>query len=387
MTTKLVLKTALVAASLLNICGPAMAKVFDIYVTPQGDVVTYQSWGTFGSYSEVIAAATVNSAYHRNVNGSGNSSSTTLSFASTLFTIPISDILTASLNYKIVDIWTYDGRDNVATFSGGGTVLHSNGTGWKSFDITGSLKESLATSPASINYVFNYTGDSGFTFSSADGRAPAFIRITLADVVTKAIDVTILPSWNLIGNSVNAPLDVAATLGDSSKISTVWKWVPATSRWAFYTPSLTDGGAAYAASKGYDFLTTVNGGEGFWVNAKVASILPLPTGTALTTISFQDQPNPAQNKLMAGWNLIANGDNISPSTFNHDLSLMPPAPGATPINVTTLWAWDSTLGNWYFYAPSLEANGGLPNYIASKKYLDFAVKALDPTMGFWVNRP
>jgi hypothetical protein len=35
----------------------------------------------------------------------------------------------------------------------------------------------------------------------------------------------------------------------------------------------------------------------------------------------------------------------------------------------------------------LEANGGLLNYIASKQYLDFSVKALDPTMGFWVNRP
>lgn len=41
--------------------------------------------------------------------------------------------------------------------------------------------------------------------------------------------------------------------------------------WAFYTPSLTTAAlAAYAAGKGYDVLTTINSGEGFWVNAKIS---------------------------------------------------------------------------------------------------------------------
>jgi len=180
----LVLKAALVTASLLNICGPAMANVYDIYVTPPGDVVTYQSWGTFGSYTEVNPAAYFNSAYYRYINGSGNNSSTTLSFAGSVFAMPVSDILSASLNYNVVDLFSYDGRDNVATFSGGGTVLVSNGTGWKSFDISDDLKGRLATAPASINYVFNYTGDSGFSFSSAEGGAPVFIRITTNEITT-----------------------------------------------------------------------------------------------------------------------------------------------------------------------------------------------------------
>jgi len=34
-----------------------------------------------------------------------------------------------------------------------------------------------------------------------------------------------------------------------------------------------------------------------------------------------------------------------------------------PLNLTTLWAWDSALGGWYFYAPGLEVSGGLANYI------------------------
>jgi hypothetical protein len=54
-----------------------------------------------------------------------------------------------------------------------------------------------------------------------------------------------------------------------------------------------------------------------------------------------------------------------------------------PLTVTSLWAWESNLGNWYFYAPSLEANGSLSSYITSKGYLDSGVKTLDATTGFW----
>ena len=42
---------------------------------------------------------------------------------------------------------------------------------------------------------------------------------------------------------------------------------------------------------------------------------------------------------------------------------------------------------WFFYAPSLEASGGLDNYILGKKYKSFGSKSLTPTTGFWVNRP
>jgi hypothetical protein len=113
----------------------------------------------------------------------------------------------------------------------------------------------------------------------------------------------------------------------------------------------------------------------------------LPSGTSLTTFSFQDQPDPAQSKLLCGWNLISTGDNVSPCMFNHGLSLTPPSPEVVPLNITTLWAWDSTLGNWYFHAPSMEASGALLNHITSKNYLGFGVKKLEPGMGFWINRP
>lgn len=113
-----------------------------------------------------------------------------------------------------------------------------------------------------------------------------------------ATTLNLQSGWNLVGNSVNAPLDVAATLGDATKVTTVWKWIPATSKWAFYTPALADGGAAYAAAKGYDFLTAINGGEGFWVNARTSFTAQLPAGTSVGISYFQDQIDPTQNKLL-----------------------------------------------------------------------------------------
>lgn len=129
------------------------------------------------------------------------------------------------------------------------------------------------------------------------------------------------------------------------------------------------------ASNGYLLLTTIAGGEGFWVNAKATFTAQLPAGTAIASTSFQT--------MASGWNLIAIGDNKTPSQFN---AL---AGAATPL--TTLWAWDAVQANWYFYAPSLEAKGGtaLTDYITSKGYLDFTAnnKTLGPGAGFWVNKP
>lgn len=192
---------------------------------------------------------------------------------------------------------------------------------------------------------------------------------------------SIVKGWNLLGNSSSGALDVASTFGNSTQVATVWKWAPGTSRWAFYTPLQTDGGAVYAASKGYDALTTVNAGEGFWVNAQASFTAALPAGTSVTSASFR-------TTLTPGWNLIASGDNKTPSQFNQALNIAPPPTGTTPINLITLWSWDAPLASWYFYAPGLEASGGtvLSDYATSKGYLNYGSKSLDPAAGFWVNR-
>jgi WD40-like Beta Propeller Repeat len=178
--------------------------------------------------------------------------------------------------------------------------------------------------------------------------------------------------WNLVGDSSSGALNVATAFGDSAKVNTVWKWIAGTARWAFYAPSLVGQALTdYAVSKGYDVLTTINGGEGFWVNAKIPFASQLPAGTAITSVSFQG--------MASGWNLVSIGELDTAKQFC----------AAQSSGVTTLWAWDTTTSAWYFYAPSLDASGGLANYISSKGYLDFTQnnKSLGSGTGFWINKP
>lgn len=181
--------------------------------------------------------------------------------------------------------------------------------------------------------------------------------------------LNLLAGWNLLGNGASGTLDVAAAFGDPAGVVTVWKWNAANARWAFYAPSLSGQDLAdYASSKGYDVLTAIDGGDGFWVNAKNAYAAQLPAGPAITSTAYQGQ-------LATGWNLIAVGDNKTPREFSNAISL------------SSLWAWDATNANWYFFAPILDADGTLSNYIADKGYLDFGTKVLNPVTGFWVNLP
>jgi hypothetical protein len=182
--------------------------------------------------------------------------------------------------------------------------------------------------------------------------------------------------WNLVGNGSDAAIDVPSTYSDTNRFLTVWKWIAAQSAWAFHAPSLAaQGGTALAdfvASKGYQLLTTITGGEGYWVNAKQAGSINLSNGNAISVTTLGPT-------LTKGWNLVSVGETATPKQFCD----------AQTGGVTTLWAWDATNSAWYFYAPSLDANGGLSTYIASKGYLDFTAnsKTLGPGTGFWVNKP
>lgn len=182
--------------------------------------------------------------------------------------------------------------------------------------------------------------------------------------------------WNLVGNSSDAPIDVTNTFSDTNIFTTVWKWIAAQSAWAFHAPSLaSQGGTAladYVASKGYQLLITIAGGEGFWVNAKQAGSVNVPKGNAISVATLGPT-------LIKGWNLVSLGETATPKQFCD----------AQSGGLTTLWAWDATNTAWYFYAPSLDASNGLSTYITSKGYLDFttANKTLGPGVGFWLNKP
>ncbi len=196
--------------------------------------------------------------------------------------------------------------------------------------------------------------------------------------------------WNLVGNGGSTAINVPRIFGDPSRVLSIWKWVKAGSTpnitypaWAFYTPLQSDGGAAYAASNGFDTFSSIASGEGFWVNAKVAMSVPMTAPGWILSSVFA----PGQSKaLTPGWSLIATGEAQTASAFNKAIGSTPPAAGTTPVNLTSLWAWQSSAQRWYFYAPSLEANSGLNAYLNQNNYLDLGSVSFAPTMGFWVNR-
>jgi len=187
-----------------------------------------------------------------------------------------------------------------------------------------------------------------------------------------------LPSgWNLLGNSLNQALTVSTLFNDANAITSVWKWDPYGLGWQFYAPSMSATELqTYAASKGYAVLSTINPGDGYWVNVKSPPALGTQAGDSFILTGMN---------LAKGWNLVATGNDITPTEFNANLKA-----SAVPANLTTLWAWDNPSSKWLFYAPSLETQGGtaLSGYIASKGYLDFVTtnKKLGNGTGFWVNR-
>jgi hypothetical protein len=173
-----------------------------------------------------------------------------------------------------------------------------------------------------------------------------------------------------VGNSTSAAQDVKALLGtQASSVTSVWKWNAVSSKWAFYSPALDTAGtlAGYISSKGYDALTSIDPGDGFWINVSATSglSLGLQSGTGFALGASTLKPN---------WNLVATGDNASPAGFS-----------TTVGDVTTLWAWNSANNSWYFYAQSAASNGTLASYISSKNYQDFGSTTLGNGRGFWVN--
>ncbi len=172
------LHAALAAVALFS-AASAVAASYQIPVTAAGDVVWRRNWyyGGADNWSEV--AADPNAVYHEYEPGWGNTAFTRLTFDLTpLLPVAPADIQSASFNFDVLKVWTIDGRDNIGTFSAGGTVYFSGGTGWKSFDITDSLRTALGNGQSSVQYELNYTGYSGFEFGSAEGGKPAYLLVT-----------------------------------------------------------------------------------------------------------------------------------------------------------------------------------------------------------------
>jgi len=281
-------------------------------------------------------------------------------------------------------LWTWDGPAKQWRFYDPNLALQ----GGNALDAFASVNNFSAYDLAENQYL--HTGE-GFWVAST-GVADALPPSPWLNPVSgsgNAVTLNLQSGWNLLGNGQDQPLTVASQFGNTSNVTTVWKWDAVKAGWQFYAP-LMDALTlqTYADGKGYGVLTSINPGEGFWVNVAQPFAVTFPAGVSLSANDFAAGKTYA---LKLNWNLVGIGNSLSPSAFNLALSNTPPATGPVPVNLTTLWAWDNPLSQWYFYAPNLEGLGGnaLFDYTAGKGYLDFTFKnkTLGAGMGFWVNKP
>jgi hypothetical protein len=244
-----------------------------------------------------------------------------------------------------------------------------------------------------VNFIYGMTS----TFGKANSIAVHLVRDTATTTTTTSttedtdsttsttisITQSVPSGWNLLGNSLQQTIPVATLYDKPESVASVWTWDATGAQWQFYTPAKSAAElAAYTQGKGYGALSEIKPGDGYWVNALKTITLPPQTGAPF---------NLTAEGLSLGWNLVTTGDDISPSDLNYKLSTTPPGlDTGIPNNLTTLWAWDNSSLKWYFYAPSLEAQGDavLNNYITSKGFLDFSVnkKTLGKGIGFWINK-
>lgn len=155
----------------------AMATTQDIAVTAAGDRVYWRQWYYGGNDRGWVVEANPNQVSHSYEPGWGSSNDTALTFnLAPALGLPVADITSVTLNFNILDIWT-SGRDDVGNLNDYGTVFYSGGKGLKSIDVTVPVKAAIGSAAATVDFYFAYTGYSGFTFASAEGGNPAFLRI------------------------------------------------------------------------------------------------------------------------------------------------------------------------------------------------------------------
>lgn len=192
--------------------------------------------------------------------------------------------------------------------------------------------------------------------------------------------------WHLLGNSLNTPIDVAQHFANRRIVESVWKWLPDTQRWAFFTPQFNQQAlAAYVRSRSLDLLVTINSGEGYWLKLKQAHDFGEqrgePGAVSLTTLN-------------EGWHLVTLGVAMTPSELNAALAVptgnAPPEATAMPQGFVSLWSFDNEKGRWRFYSPQLEAQGPEAHkaYRDAKGFLDFDSEqvTLGKGRGFWIKK-
>lgn len=178
----------------------------------------------------------------------------------------------------------------------------------------------------------------------------AALLVGSAQAATQSI--TLNNGWTLAGSALSN-VNVASTFTD---VKTVWKWE--NGQWKAFSPQTTVQSQLTAA--GIGGLTTLNAGDGFWVNAALSS-----STTKTLTGDTVESPN---LNIKQGWNLvspIASGSTTLSSKFSDANSF------------ASAWTWKGTF--WEAYAPNADMQARMK---AAQIPL---ASSVSQGQGFWVN--
>jgi len=200
----------------------------------------------------------------------------------------------------------------------------------------------------------------GETSLTMQDSLDATVEISVTIAAVTSCDIDLAAGWNLIA-LCRRPSDmlVAVLLADvKDNAVSVWKWDSGS--WAVYLPGENDDGASYAAGKGFGTLSSINTGQGFWINSSIPQTLSV-SGVDLS----------GSLTMTAGWNLAGLKKDQS-KTISNLIS-------GNASSIASVWKWDS--GSWAVYLPG-EGDGG-ESYAAGK---DFGwLSTVNSGEGFWVN--
>jgi hypothetical protein len=174
---------------------------------------------------------------------------------------------------------------------------------------------------------------------------------TSQDQVALAIN----SGWNLL--SPRIAITASEKFSDPVTFNSVWKWE--SGAWSVYLPGEEPQGA-YAGAKGFSVLSSINPGEGFWVNSVGSETLSIE-GTATT----------GNLTLTLGWNLAG----LKSDQGKAVIDLI----SGNKDNIASVWKWEGS--NWAVYLPGQEDGGDA--YAKSKGFN--VLENINPGEGFWVN--
>jgi hypothetical protein len=215
------------------------------------------------------------------------------------------------------------------------------------------------------NYTFPCGGTYSVTYYAKDGNGMVVASPLQTFAVsgdTCGLVAKVNASWNLLSLPVtpNNPA-VGAVLGQiKAQLTSAWKWE--NGNWAVYLPAYGQTAFSnYLNNKGFVALTTLEAGEGFWLNSATDqsfNVLGAPPAASGIT-------------LAKGWNLVGLKGEVAQAVAD----LVAGHEG----QITSLWAWKGAT-----WAVNLPGDGDSGQAYAEGKGFGH-LTLINPGQGFWVN--